>query len=76
MKTEHVFFPQVTEEFFKQVTKNAYGFDLVALDCERGRDCGVQPYIYYSTLAGYSVAKSFDDLKDRIDSKVKQYDLK
>ncbi|XP_065219867.1 chorion peroxidase-like [Planococcus citri] len=57
----------ITQEFFKQINQNKFGSDLAAIDMERGRDCGVSPYITYATLAGWPVAKSFDDLADRME---------
>ena len=61
---------QITQEFFKQLNQGKFGSDLAAVDIERGRDCGVSSYIYYATLAGWPIPKTFDDLADRMDPKV------
>ncbi|XP_065217252.1 peroxidase-like [Planococcus citri] len=60
----------LTNEFFKQLNHNKYGADLAAIDILRSRDCGIQPYIYFSILAGYPIAKDFQDLSDRIEPKL------
>ncbi|XP_065217251.1 chorion peroxidase-like isoform X2 [Planococcus citri] len=60
----------ITQEFFKQFNQGKFGSDLAAIDVERGRDCGVPPYICYATLAGWPVVNNFDDLTDRMEPKM------
>ena len=43
--------------------------DLLATNIQRGRDHGLQPYIYYIELCHNISVKSFDDLKPLMSSK-------
>jgi len=43
---------------------------MLAIDIERGRDVGLQPYNIVRHFCGYPLAKDFDDLVDLIHIKV------
>lgn len=42
----------------------AYGFDILSLDIQRGRDHGLPSYTAFRTLCAHTNTKSFGDLRD------------
>ncbi|XP_018334642.1 peroxidase-like, partial [Agrilus planipennis] len=47
----------------------SYGYDVLSLDIQRGRDHGLPSYTSYRTLCGLPEVSSFDDLDDVIPQK-------
>lgn len=60
-KMDSHFTEDVQNHLFKSAT-DPVGLDLPAIDIQRGRDHGLQPYVKYRDLCQLRVPKSFDDL--------------
>lgn len=52
----------VTNHLYRKRNKK-FGLDLIALNLQRGRDHGLQPYTEYLKLCRGVTVKTFDDLK-------------
>ncbi|XP_055950747.1 uncharacterized protein LOC129984809 isoform X3 [Argiope bruennichi] len=69
---DHSITSEVTNHLFEDSKVPFSGMDLVALNLQRGRDHGLQPYNEYRALCNRTRAKSFDDLKDDIPEHIVQ----
>lgn len=54
-------FLQVTSDLF---FGGQYGYDILSLDIQRGRDHGLPSYTAYRTLCGLDPVNGFEDLLD------------
>ena len=59
---------QIQDRLFELDKKD--GFDLVALNIQRGRDHGIPGYVEYRKICQTGPANSFDDLKSNISPEV------
>ncbi|CAL1280221.1 unnamed protein product [Larinioides sclopetarius] len=69
---DHSITSEVTNHLFEDSKVPFSGMDLVALNLQRGRDHGLQPYNEYRALCNRTRAKSFDDLKEDIPEHIVQ----
>ena len=66
-KIDNNFVDDIAEELFAE----GFGFDLVSLNIQRGRDHGLPSYVNYRELClGGRKATSFDDLRSNINPTV------
>lgn len=56
----------MTNHLFEQRNRPFSGMDLIALNLQRAREHGLQPYNEYRRLCNLSLARSFDDLSAEI----------
>lgn len=74
MLTQHAqgqdqFFTTEISEFLFRSSNTTSGFDLIALDLERGRDTGEPSYNEFRKLCGLKAARTFSDFTDQISKK-------
>lgn len=61
-KMDHHFNREIQDHLFQGPTETI-GLDLPAIDIQRGRDHGLQPYVKYRELCRLRVPKNFEDLR-------------
>ena len=61
---------QITNFLFKG--NSPFGFDLLSMDINRGRDLGIPPYTTMRPLCGLPAVNRFEDLKDVMDDEVRK----
>lgn len=59
---------QITNFLFK--SNAPFGFDLLSMDINRGRDLGIPTYTSMRVLCGLPQVNSFEDLRDVMDDEV------
>ena len=65
-KIDNNFVDDIAKELFAE----GFGFDLVSLNIQRGRDHGLPGYVAYREKCSLGKATSFDDLRSNINSAV------
>lgn len=67
---DHSITSEVTNHLFEDRKVPFSGMDLVALNLQRGRDHGLQPYNEYRAACNRTRANNFDDLEDDIPAEI------
>jgi len=67
---------EMTDKFYLMSGKQKHGLDMGAMEIQRGRDHGLQPYVEYVHRCGLGNVKTWDDLKHLIKDPNVLYELK